>query len=113
MAESILTPAGENLEQNILVVAQPNLSADGALRRDWTCRFQCAQKRYGARWGCQAQKLDQSAACFMAPVVECDLPSFSNGTFKTECGNVLKFGLRRLLEKKKQKHIPLNDIFLQ
>ena len=32
MGEPLLTPAGENLEHNTLVAAQPNLNADGAFR---------------------------------------------------------------------------------
>lgn len=32
MCEPLLTPAGENLEHNTLVAAQPNLNADGAFR---------------------------------------------------------------------------------
>lgn len=32
MGEPPFTPAGENLEHNTLVAAQPNLNADGAVR---------------------------------------------------------------------------------
>ena len=32
MGEPLHTPAGENLEHNTLVAAQPNLNADGAFR---------------------------------------------------------------------------------
>lgn len=32
MGEPLLAPAGENLEHNTLVAAQPNLNADGAFR---------------------------------------------------------------------------------
>lgn len=32
MGETLLAPAGENLEHNTLVAARPNLNADGAFR---------------------------------------------------------------------------------
>lgn len=32
MCEPLLSPAGENLEHNTLVAAQPNLNADSAFR---------------------------------------------------------------------------------
>lgn len=39
--------------------------------------------------------MDQSAVCCMAPVVECDLPSSSNATFKLSvemCQNLVSVG---------------------
>lgn len=97
MGEPPFTPAGENLEHNTLVAAQPNLNADGAFRLppsiglvDWGAQ---GWERGGE--GVARLKNWTSAVCFIAPVVECDLPSSSNSTFKPSvemCQNLVSIG---------------------
>lgn len=94
MGEPPFTPAGENLEHNTLVAAQPNLNADGAFRLPPSIGLVDWGAQGGEVGGVARLKNWTSAVCFVAPV-ECDLPSSSNSTFKPSvemCQNLVSVG---------------------
>lgn len=68
---------------------------------------------HGGGGGVARLKNWTSAVCFIAPVVECDLLSSSNSTFKPSvemCQNLVSAGTSEG-EGGKKNHIPLTDVF--
>lgn len=111
MGEPPFTPAGENLEHNTLVAAQPNLNADGAFRLPPSIGLVDWGAQGGEVGGVARLKNWTSAVCFVAPV-ECDLPSSSNSTFKPSvemCQNLVSVGTS--VGWKEKIHVLLTDVF--